>query len=66
MMESFFSTSADVNSGLYIFNPKADQRINSDSFYYYLPAESPTSNETVTWILNRLKGNSVSIEKIKR
>lgn len=60
----FLSTSADVNSGSYIFNPKADQRINSDSFYYYLPAESPTSNETVTWILNRLKGNSVSIEKI--
>jgi 5-methylcytosine-specific restriction enzyme B len=52
----YISTSAEINSGVYVFSSSNDVRVKADLFYYHLTSNNSNSSETLKWIRERFKG----------
>ncbi len=60
----FVSTSGEINTGAYTFNPQIDVRINAETFIFFTNGDVRTTTEVINWIRGRFSGaiNRISPE----
>jgi hypothetical protein len=52
----FISTSSEINTGAYTFNPQNDARINAETFFFFTNGDVRTTTEVINWIRGRFNG----------